>query len=181
MADLNIRQQRALGTYWGVIQAAAAQHMTTADLWAAIRGAAEQAGLASPGVNASDISVLRGYAGAMVRAADALAASEPGLGLTSSMIATAPWARPLAEQNLSPMFQATYKITGLSPTGAPVEGWLTSVFNTQTLPGTVGELLDQLSQDTLDMIAATPDGEENPSLGDLRDLVGVSAVSVVRV
>lgn len=181
MADLNPRQQKALGTYWGVIQAAAAQHMTTADLWAAIRGAAEAAGLESPGVNAADISTLRGYAGAMVRAADALAASEPSLGLTSSMIATAPWARSLAEQNLNPMFQATFKITGLSPTGSPVEGWLTSVFNTETLPDTVGGLLDQLQQDTLDMIAATPEGEENPSLGDLRDLQSISAVSVVRV
>lgn len=175
MPDLPPGPRKALGLYWGVIQHAAAQHLPTADLWAAIRGAAAEAGLERPGVSAADVSTIRGYAGAMTRAAEALAKSEPGLGITPSMIATAPWARSLAEQNIAPRYQVTYAREALTAEGVQVSQYSTSIFD-GALPDTVGELQNAILADAVDMLAATPP-EETPTT----QILGVSNLTVLVV
>lgn len=175
MPDLPAGPRKALGLYWGAIQHAAAQHLPTADLWEAIRGAAADAGLESPGVSAIDVSIIRGYAGSMTRATEALAASEPGLGITADMIAEPPWARSLAEQNLTPRYQVTYARQALTADGLEVSQYSTSIFE-GTLPDTIGELEAAVLADAVDMLAATPP-EETPTT----QILGVSDLTILRV
>lgn len=174
MPDLSPGAKRALGLYWGAIEAASSSHMTTADLWTAIRQAAADAGLESPGVNAADVSTIRGYAGRMTRASEALAKAEPGLGLTADLIATPPWARPLAEQNAVTKYQVTYSVNYVTPEGESGSRFLTSVYD--QLPGTVGDLLSGLQVDASELQLAQPEGDYLPG-----DITGVDTVTILAV
>lgn len=160
--------QQAISRYWGVVMSAATQHLTTANLWSAIRDAAAQAGLPSPGVSASAISVIRGQAGKIVRATEQLAAAQPELQLTSAMISQAPWSRPLSEQNTVPMYQVRFEQVIATPEGQQTI-WRTSMVQGE-LPATVGGVQDMVAQDASNMAAEYE-----------VDMVGIGQISILAV
>src|SRR6266704_3220890 len=102
--NLTDPQKKALGLYGPIIQSAATLHMTTADLWSAIGDSALEQGLASPGVQATAVSSLRGIFGAMTRAAETLARADASQSIDGSMIGQAPWSPDISVQNATPAY-----------------------------------------------------------------------------
>lgn len=151
MADLTGPQAKALGLYGPEIQAAATQHLTTADLWGSIRSAAAAAGLESPGVAVQAVSALRGMFGQMTRAAEQFDAAGPEAPITARMIGQAPWSPALAVQAATPNYLATFELTRI------VDGEEITEHKSVRLPGqlpaTVGDLSDLLEQEAEAMTA----------------------------
>ena len=142
MPDLSPQATSAL-RFWGVIQAGVSQGATTAELWQAIResdiGGVGETG----GVGAIGVGQLRGMAASIARASGALNRASTDQAIVGSMIADAPWGRPLAEQNTLSQWQVRYLATTITPEGEQ-QLYRTATI-TGTLPGTVGELLDFLN------------------------------------
>ena len=144
MPDLSDAARKALA-YWPQIEYAAAAGMNTADLWSAIRDAAEELGLASPGVSVQGVSQLRGLAAGIQRGAASFERLADNLGLGNVHVAQAPWSRSLAEQAALPMYHVRYQHTVMGPEG-PETNWRTSVF-TGPLPDTVGGIRAAINED----------------------------------
>lgn len=144
MPDLTPAARKALA-YWPQIELAAAERMTTADLWSTIQDAAEELGLASPGVTLRGVSELRGIATTIQASGRRLERLMDSADLTGRHVAEAPWSRSLAERDALGIYQVRYQHTTLTPEG-PETNWRTSVFYGQ-LPGSVGELRDALAED----------------------------------
>lgn len=148
--DLTPGLSKVIARYGGAIQAAAGNHLSTADVWQAIRDSAAAQGLETLGVSATDVSRARGIYGGMIRAADTLASAERDAPIDSSMIGQAPWSPPLDVQAAAPEWLATFKLSGIRD-GEPVEEWH-SVYLGSDLPETVGDLWDLLG-DEADIMA----------------------------
>lgn len=147
MPDLTPRQTKAL-FYWGTIQRAAAEHMSTAELWAAIR---EQSGTSRGepiGFTAADISTLRGYAGRIEQRAQALGALSRSDAITADVVGLAPYARGLDQRNASPEYHVRFVLTTVDSAGNQDFRWATSRYR-GTLPATMGDLLDSLTNDAI--------------------------------
>ena len=136
---LTSRAMSALGWAFGAIQGAAYQGMTTADLWQNLRDAAEAQGLETVGLSAADVSSLRGYAGQIKAAADALASADPALGLESKMVGYAPWSMDQSTLNVAPEYWARVEMTVADEQGNQSTGWATMTGIT-SLDMTAGEL-----------------------------------------
>lgn len=108
MADLDPRARAALG-YWGVIEQAAREGHTTAELWNNIRTVAESYGYERPGVSAAGVSILRGLAGGIQARGAQFAQLTDGRRVYSTLWADAPWSRPLGEQRANPMFSVRFQ------------------------------------------------------------------------
>lgn len=175
MPDLNPGARKALSLYWGAIHTAATQRLSTAETWQAIRDSATAQGLSSPGVSAAAVSVIRGYAGRMARATEAFGKADLGYQVTQDMIATPPWARPLAVQNAAPQYHVTYQRQALDLNGNLTTSWSTLKVSQADLT-TVGDLTNLALQSARDMLAATPE-EESPT----REILGVSQLTVLAV
>jgi hypothetical protein len=141
MAGLSDQVKLALGRYWPEVYGGAAAGLSTQDLFANIRDRATDLGLFTPGVSASAISTLRGYAGRMLRAADALGNADPTLALDSSMISAPPWARSPAEQAAMPVYHVGFDHTIQGDDGEESVVRQTIII-TGALPATVGDLND---------------------------------------
>lgn len=137
--------------YWGTIQSAVTQRASTADLWAAIRGA--QA--AEPGggglVTVRGVSELRGYAAAIRGAAERLNAARAGYDrtglaqvITGDMMSTAPWSA--SGQVLSTLadYQVRFEALFTTPLGRSSSVMLTAKFPNGQLSATVGDLVAAL-------------------------------------
>lgn len=167
MADLTPGQRKALA-YWGPISSAVSQGADTRQVWSAIRSAADDLGLASPGVSARDVSTIRGYATAIARTARDIARLSDDLGIGNLRIPQAPWGRSLAEQDALKMHQVTFQHTTVTSEGEQTV-WRSSVF-TGSLPGTIGELRAQIEADANE-IAIDYDEEH----------VGVGAIQIMAI
>lgn len=150
---------KVIARYGGAIQAAAANHLSTADVWQAIRDSADAQGFETVGVSATDVSRARGIYGRMVRAADTLANADLDSAIDGSMIGQAPWSPPLDVQAAAPEWMATFKLSGVRD-GEPVEEWH-SVYLGSDLPDTVGDLWDLL-------------GDEGDIMGDNYGMTGAT-------
>ena len=147
MPDLTPRQTKAL-LYWGTIQRAASEHMSTADLWAAIR---QQSGTVKGepiGFTAADISTLRGYAGRIEQRAQALGALARGDAITSDVIGLAPYARGLDQRNATPEYHVRFVLTTVDSAGNQDFRWATSRYR-GTLPPTMADLMDSITNDAI--------------------------------
>lgn len=144
MPDLTPAGRKALA-YWGEIEFAARERLTTADLWASLQDAAERLGLSSPGITVQGISNLRAFAGSIQRAEQRFERARDTENIAGHHIGDAPWARSLPEQNALNIFQVRYQHTFLQD-GEEQTEWRTSVF-TGRMPGTVGELRAAISED----------------------------------
>lgn len=137
------------GLYWGVVEGAARQGLGTAAIWDAIREHAAALGLESPGVTAQDVSRLRGQAGGIIRAENALGRAPAQQGIGAEMIATPWFGRTLDRQNAMPVYQARFEHTVLRD-GVEVTEWRTVTFR-GALPATVGALADAVDLDAAQM------------------------------
>lgn len=127
----------ALG-YWPQIELAAAEGLTTADLWALIRDAADELGLSSPGVTVQGVSELRGIASGMQRRSGEIARLPDEKTLTGRLLTLAPWARSAGERKANPQYHVRYQHT-TRQNGELVTEWRTSKFGGK-FPGTLGDL-----------------------------------------
>lgn len=131
--------------YWSAIRGAAVNHLTTAQLWAAIREVQEQYGTIGHGPTVQGISVLRGIAGAIVQTGDELAKLPDSKGLRALTVARAPWARSLGQQRANPRYQVQFQHTFQIGEEQTTQ-WRTIMFDGR-LPQTVGELRSQIEED----------------------------------
>lgn len=163
MPDLPPAAQKALA-YWPQIEYAASAGLTTADMWGIIRDAAEELGLASPGVSAAGVSTLRGLAGGIQRAAQVLEASPGDRALTAQQFAQAPWSRPLAEQNAFPEYHVRYQHTVI------IDGEETTVWRTSRFAGRYPSTVEELRQDVDEDAEQIADkyGEEHVGVAGLQ-------------
>lgn len=126
------------GFYYGTIEGAVRLGLNTRDIWSLIRDQAENAGLASPGINAAEVSRMRGQA-AQTRGADAqLARAEADRALDASMISRARWHRPEQRMGAAPMWQVNFRHTTMV-NGVESSDWRTLVIR-GNLPSTVKAL-----------------------------------------
>lgn len=125
--QLSPAAQKALA-YWGVIELAAQVRATTADLWGWIRDAADELGLASPGVSVQGVSELRGRAGQIQEAARQFARLADNQRVRGVSVATPPWARDPALMRAQPRFAVRYQHT-FEHQGQLVTEWRTSMFD----------------------------------------------------
>jgi hypothetical protein len=135
--------------YWGVIEAGTNAGMNTQQLWEAIHEHAGASGLDTPGVSAAEVSIMRGLAGRIRQSGRNLANAQPTYGIDSSMMARAPWARTLSEQNSLTMHQVRFEHTVIR-NGEQVSEWR-SVMYQGPLPATVGDLKSELENDAQQM------------------------------
>lgn len=129
---------KAALAYWPQIELAATEGLTTADLWSLIRDAAEDIGLASPGVTVQGVSQLRGIAGSVQARSRQIAKLAGTKTLAGSLLTVAPWARERAERQASPLYHVRFQHT-TRENGELTTQWRTSVFGGK-LPGTIGDL-----------------------------------------
>lgn len=148
MAELDPRAAAGLG-YWGVIEKAAREGHTTAQLWAGIRSVQEQYGLERPGVTAAGVSILRGLAGQIQARGRQFAQLADGRRAYSTLWSDAPWSRPIGEQRANPMFsvrfQHSYVLNGERQTE-----WRT-VTQLGRPPATIGEIRAFVEGEALNM------------------------------
>lgn len=146
--QLSPAEQRAMA-YWPQIEYAARHGLNTADLWSAIRDAAEEIGLDSPGVSVQGVSSLRAKAVGIQRNEgefERLADSKRVLG---RLVQVAPWARAPGERRALPMFSVRFEHTFMTGDGHRTE-WRTAVFEGQ-LPKTAGELRALIGSDAVQL------------------------------
>jgi hypothetical protein len=165
VSDLSDAARQAL-KYWPQIEFAAQSRMSTADLWSAIRDAADELGLSSPGVTANGVSTLRGLASGIQRRGEAVDRAHDSQRLTDEHMAQAPWSRPLPQQNAFPMFQVRFQHTFMQD-GEERSEWRTSVFNGR-LPRTAGELRAAIDMDANEL--ASKYGSTHVGVGNLQIL-----------
>lgn len=135
--------------YYGAVEAAARAGKGTAEIWQAIRSAAEASGLESPGVNAAQVSRLRGQAGAVLRSEREFAKSEGSYRIEGTQVGLAPWARPWAQREAVAMYQVRFQHTTMGPDG-PETSWRTVMF-TGGIPATKDALLTAVTEDAQQM------------------------------
>jgi len=135
--------------YWGIIQSAAAQRLTTAALWQQISAFEQAQGITRPGGLFQAVSQMRSLAVSQRRAGESFSAAAESDALTSAMIAQDINARPLGDQALSPLYVVRFEASVLTDEGQSTQ-WLSIMFQ-GTLPATKGELLDAVTDAGLDL------------------------------
>lgn len=136
---LTDRAASALGWAFGAIQGATYQGLSTSDIWQALRDAAESQGLSTVGLNAADVSSLRGYAAQIRNAADQLSNADPSQGLEANMVGYAPWSMDQNTLNTAPEYWARVEMTVADEQGNQSTGWVTMTGIT-SLNMTAGDL-----------------------------------------
>lgn len=99
--------------YWGVIEAAVTNRMSTADLWSAIREATANPANGLTGITLMDVNRLRSSAALIRNSAAEFNRATDDLVISGKMIATAPWARKEESQRLAPKLQIRFLHTTL--------------------------------------------------------------------
>lgn len=148
--------QRQLLAYWGPIQTAVAQRVSTADLWSIVRERAQAEGAALKGVSAIDMGVLRGIAAAQRNAMEAVQRGGADAVITADMIGRDISSRAQQDQNLAPKWLVRFE-QDLNVGGQLVTVWRSSFFD-QVLPGRTSELRQALEQDAEQMLANSSGG-----------------------
>lgn len=137
---------------WERVQGAVSQRANTAAVFAAVRAAAEQEGLALPQGTFKTVNQFRSIAVGLRNATQAFSAASPNSIITDQMIGTTPYARDLNAQILAPQFHVSYQQQVQTATGTETL-WRSEII-TGPLPSTVGDLLSLLN-DTGDLIATS--------------------------
>lgn len=152
MGILSDTARSALGYWWNLISDAALAGLTVTETVSMANDVAKgMGGSVSFSENAA-ISQLYGYARRGINAGDALQAASPGQGITSDMMAVAPWARSEQEQTTYPLYHVQFEYTYVDQAGNTQVSYRTSVFP-DSLPSTVGDLTAQVLDDAEGMAA----------------------------
>jgi hypothetical protein len=123
--DLTASAYDQLGWAFGAIQAGTYAGENTTQIWERLRSGAAAAGLETVGLSATDVSQLRGWAGAIAQASDNLGNADPNASLDSSMIAYAPWSMGPDTLALAPEYWARVQMTTQDEQGNITTGWTT--------------------------------------------------------
>lgn len=134
--------------YWGVIQSAAAQRLTTAALWQQIAAFEQAQGIERPAGLFTAVSQMRSLAVGQRIAATALQQAAGEVALTAAMISRDINARPLDQQALAPLYVIRYEATVLTGEGQSTQ-WL-SIMQHGSLPATKGDLIDMVTGTAID-------------------------------
>lgn len=144
--------------WWLLVQKAASPNLdtgkydyTVTDLITAAADLARSAGSALSFATGTALSRLFGTARGMERAADALTNAALESGIESSMVATAPFSRSATLMAAEPQYQVKTLATIELPDGTQMQQWFTATF-TGTLPPTVGDMRDQITQQIEDSL-----------------------------
>jgi hypothetical protein len=136
---------RSLLSVWGAITAGVGERLPTQQLYSVIYNAQRDAGVTPGGFSMRDLSQLRSLAVSQRNADQALARASSSTGIGAEHIGTAPWSRGLNDRNLTPAYEVRFEHRVLLDNEL-VTFWRTSRID-GTLPGTVGDVLDLVSED----------------------------------
>lgn len=129
--------------FWGSILASARQHATTAQVWEAIRGRADELGVRYPSTILADVNRLRSIASGLAASADRLARARDDQAITGRMIGQQVYSRGLAAQATTPSYHVRFQLPVTTPEGTRTD-WYTLEYN-GPLPATVGDLRSDLA------------------------------------
>lgn len=149
--------------FWGVVQGQVAQRASTADLWAAIEARATELGVPLPAGMFQAVNELRS-AGVQLRESSARLSGAPGENaITSDYIASLPYG-PSRAPAAPRTFDVRVNYTSVKA-GEPNEGYIRLLYDSASLPGTVGEL----RAEAFDVASALVEsyGESFVNMGDL--------------
>jgi hypothetical protein len=135
--------------YWGVIQSAAAQKLTTAALWQQISDFEAAQGITRPTGLFLAVSAMRALAVTQRIASNLFGKVGDDQALTSAMIAQDINARPLGDQALAPLHVVRFEATVLTNEGESTQ-WL-SVMYQGGLPATKGQLIGEITDAGVDL------------------------------
>lgn len=135
-----------MANWWNLAQSAAGGGFTATDTISAASAIAGQFGEPFAFSDSAAVAVLYGYANRMNTAAGIFQGAGLEDAIDASMIGTPPWARDQPEMNTAPIWHATFMMDYIDQGGEQRSGFFTSVFD-MTLPGTVGGLLDDMTDD----------------------------------
>jgi hypothetical protein len=139
----------SFGAYWGIINSAAAERLTTAQLWDQIRGFEQEQGISRPQGLFRAVSAMRSLATSQRVARDALTSLPAEAAILAQHISPEINARPPGEQALAPAYNIRFKASVLTGEGIQ-DRWLT-IINTGLLPATKGELTSLIASSAIDM------------------------------
>lgn len=124
--------------WWGVIQAAATEHATTADVWRAITAFGESSGLQYPPDMFAQVNAIRSQAVQLRNASEALGSASSTDALTHDYIARLPYARTDPAAAVTPLYDVRVNYTAVQG-GQELESYITLRYS-GGLPPTVGDL-----------------------------------------
>jgi hypothetical protein len=150
MPRLNEIQRAALGYWWNLVTDAVQQGFTTTETTQIASQIAKDLGGNVTFKEAQAIATLYGYASRINTAATVFQNAPQDYGITSNMIATAPYARDEREQNSYPLYHVSFYYTYLDQAGNEQTSIRTSV-QPMRLAGTVGGVWDDVELDALGM------------------------------
>jgi hypothetical protein len=150
-----------LVTYWGGIQAAATGREGVAGAWARVNALAAADAYTVKGGTIFDMNTLYSRAVANRNAAESLAAAPSPGTIDYTMMGSELYARPIAEQNLSPLYLVRFEHNVLE-NGEPAMLWRTDVFR-GLLPPTKDQLIEQLDSDA--QLLGEEYGQSHVSIG----------------
>jgi hypothetical protein len=154
---------------WGFVDQAARNGWSTKQLWDSIKAAEPNNPAWRDTRFGAGLSTLRGIAGGMENARNALAAADADVAPHRSMVAEAPWSRTIAEQNAAPIFQAQTAVTMRDEFGREFTRDITYTWR-GGLPSTAGQMIEEPTDDAV-----------NRTLGYEFTVVGMSTPRVPRV
>lgn len=150
MPRLNDAQRAALGYWYNLISDAARAGFTVTETVQLANQVAKDMGSSIRPEENRAISSLYGYVRREVHAGDALQNATLDQGITGDMISTPAYARVEQEQETYPLYHVKFEYTYLDQAGNVQTTIKTSVFP-DVLPGTVGELANQVFDDAVAM------------------------------
>lgn len=150
-----------LAQYWGVIQRAVSERVTTAELWNMIRNASEAEGYVGTTGGLPEMNRLRGAAAAIRNASDVFRSARDDATITASMFAPDINAKAIPGLSLTPVYRVRFEHTIGTLEGQLVTTWRTISFPMQ-LPGTKDLLMAELEANASSL--AEQYGEEHIGL-----------------
>lgn len=170
-------------TWWSFVQyaanavdAAGKYLYTVADVSSAASAVSKSVGGAYAAYNPIGVSQLFGLARGIANNSSSLSSADPAAPIDTSMVSEAPWSRSLAEQAVSPQWQARITMTYTDEAGVQQQG-ITVVNISQVLPVTVGSLQAQMALRVADQLASPP-GTGTPRTGSLDSIDSITLLSV---
>lgn len=181
--DLPPRAQALYSTWWSFVSYAA--HAVSAagdflytltDVSSAASAIAKSVGGDYANYNPIGISQLFSVARGIAKAGTSLTAADDAAQIDASMVAEAPWSRPIVDQLASPSWQARSQVTYINEAGQQVTEYFT-VGIPLVLPSTVGDLRNQVQSSLDGMLTASSD-QGTPRRGQLVSVDGITLLSV---
>lgn len=137
--------------YWGVIRGAAAEHLSTTDLWQRIRDYEGGQNITRPADLFFAVSKIRSFATAQRTSVEALTALADNAVLTAQHVGVEINARDALTRALAPKYYIRYEATIVTPEGESTR-WFTLAHD-GLLPATKGDVNMMVGGDIVDHAA----------------------------